>query len=54
MGSLNGTSPVLLGAVYDGPSQSDNFSDLGIPDGARKCPPNGADDFKVCQMLHSS
>jgi len=45
-GNLNGTRPIVLGAVSDGPSQTDNFSGLGIPDGARKCPANGVDTFK--------
>eukprot|EP01113_Clastostelium_recurvatum_P043120 TRINITY_DN7080_c0_g1_i5.p1 TRINITY_DN7080_c0_g1~~TRINITY_DN7080_c0_g1_i5.p1 ORF type:complete len:629 (+),score=125.01 TRINITY_DN7080_c0_g1_i5:157-2043(+) len=45
-GSLDGRSPVLLGAVVDGPSVSDNFDDLGIPDGAKKCPPSGTDTYK--------
>jgi len=46
-GNLNGTKPILLGGVSDGPSQTDNFSGLGTPDGARKCPPNGVDSFKA-------
>lgn len=46
-GNLNGTRPVLLGGVPDGPSQTDNFSGLGVPDGAKKCPPNGGDEFKA-------
>ena len=42
MGSLNGTSDeeatVLYGGVVDGPSQIENFSGLGVPSGAKKCP----------------
>jgi hypothetical protein len=37
VGGLNGTGNVLLGAVVDGPSETDNFSGLGVPDGAKKC-----------------
>lgn len=37
VGGLNGTGNVLLGAVVDGPSQTDNFSGLGVPDGAKRC-----------------
>jgi endoglucanase len=48
-GSLNGTSnaegTVLYGAVVDGPSQTDNFSGLGIPSGANKCPNPAANPF---------
>jgi len=45
-GNLNGVGPnILYGAVYDGPSQTDNFSGLDVPDGAKKCPVNGTDIF---------
>ena len=40
-GSLDGRPPVLLGATVDGPQPSSLFQDLGVPDGARACPPGG-------------
>ena len=46
-GSLNGDPPVVLGATVDGPNSLSSFQGLGIPGGARKCPPNGGDPFKV-------
>lgn len=29
----------------------DNFSGLGVPDGANKCPAKGGDTFKVWSIL---
>ena len=46
-GSLNGDPPVVPGATVDGPNSLSSFQGLGIPGGARKCPPNGGDPFKV-------
>jgi len=46
-GHLDGTPPILYGAVPDGPSDSDNFSDLGIPDGGKTCPTTKTDEFKA-------
>ena len=36
-GALDGTSPLLLGAVVDGPADPSEFADLTTPDGARAC-----------------
>ncbi|MEO8972499.1 MAG: glycoside hydrolase family 9 protein, partial [Ktedonobacteraceae bacterium] len=47
IGSLNGQPPIVLGATVDGPNSLSIFQGLGIPSGARKCPPNGGDPFKV-------
>jgi len=44
-GSLTGRGKVLKGAVVNGPNGADNFVDLGVPDGARACPVDGADRF---------
>jgi hypothetical protein len=44
-GALDGTSPVLLGAIVDGPTDPANFAGLGLPGGARNCPASGGDDF---------
>jgi len=45
-GSLTGGRPVIKGAIVNGPNGADNFTDLGIPDGARTCPVvDGADRF---------
>jgi len=45
VGSLDGQPPLLYGAVVDGPSQTDNFDGIGVPSGARKCPPNGGNPY---------
>ena len=37
-GSLNGRSPLQLGATVDGPNPADVFTDLGLPGGAHSCP----------------
>lgn len=47
VGSLNGQPPIVLGATVDGPNSLSSFQGLGIPSGARKCPPNGGDPFKI-------
>lgn len=44
-GSLTGGSRVINGAVVNGPNGAENFDDLGIPDGARECPVDGANPF---------
>ncbi|MET7400979.1 glycoside hydrolase family 9 protein [Dactylosporangium sp. NPDC005572] len=44
-GSLTGGRPIIRGAVVNGPNGADNFTDLGIPDGARACPADGANRF---------
>jgi hypothetical protein len=44
-GSLAGGRNVIKGAVVNGPNGADNFVDLGVPDGARACPPDGSDRF---------
>ncbi len=46
-GSLNGTPPIVLGATVDGPNAVSGFSGLGVPAGARACPPHGGDPFNV-------
>jgi endoglucanase len=46
-GSLDGRPPVELGAVGDGPSALSNLHDLGLPAGARHCPPDGTDPFRA-------
>ncbi len=47
IGSLDGQPPVLLGAAVDGPNSISSFKGLGIPKGARKCPPNSGDPYKI-------
>jgi hypothetical protein len=44
-GALDGTSPILLGAIVDGPTDPANFAGLGLPGGARACPSSGGDVF---------
>jgi hypothetical protein len=44
-GSLTGGRKVIRGAVVNGPNGAENFEDLGIPDGARDCPVDGANRF---------
>jgi hypothetical protein len=45
-GSLNGTPPLLSGATVDGPTSPANASQLGAPDGYRRCPAGtGGDPF---------
>ncbi len=44
-GSLDGTAPVMLGAIPDGPNASSSFSGLGLQDGMNTCPTNGKDVF---------
>jgi len=46
-GSLTGGPPVLVGAVVDGPSVTNNFQGLDTPEGAKKCPANGVDNFST-------
>jgi endoglucanase len=46
-GSLTGGAKVAVGAVVNGPNGSDQFTDLGVPDGARACPADGIDRFKA-------
>jgi len=47
VGGLDGEGQLLLGAVVDGPSQSDNFSGLGVPDNTKRCPTRSGDPFKI-------
>ena len=42
-GSLDGSAPILAGAVVEGPN---TFAATGTLDGMRKCPPAGGDAFK--------
>ena len=45
-GSRNGTSPLLLGALVDGPNDPASIrGSLGVPDGAHRCPTSGGDLF---------
>jgi hypothetical protein len=44
-GSLTGGPKVIVGAVVNGPNGAENFTELGIPDGARACPADGRNPF---------
>jgi endoglucanase len=44
-GSLDGTSPILLGAIPDGPNDPALVTSTGLPGGANACPPGGGDPF---------
>jgi endoglucanase len=44
-GSLDGSTPIILGAVTDGPSASANFKGLGGQSTMRVCPADGVDRF---------
>jgi endoglucanase len=44
-GSLDGTPPLVLGAVVDGPSIPSELQGLGFVDGMRRCPPSRKDGF---------
>jgi endoglucanase len=44
-GSLTGGARVAVGAIVNGPNGSDQFEDLGVPDGAAACPVDGIDRF---------
>jgi endoglucanase len=44
-GSLTGGPDVAVGAIVNGPNGSDQFEDLGVPDGAKACPVDGVDRF---------
>jgi endoglucanase len=46
-GSLTGGHQVIIGAVVNGPNGADQFTDLGVPDGAAACPGDGIDRFKA-------
>jgi endoglucanase len=41
-GSLTGTSPILSGAVVDGPTGTSDVGSLGAPDGYRRCSADAA------------
>ena len=43
-GALDGSAPIVLGAAVNGPNGRDNFTEISLPDGARKCP--RGDTFK--------
>lgn len=45
-GALDGTSPILLGAVVDGPNDPASFSGLGIDSAAKACLMGGGDAFQ--------
>jgi len=47
VGSLDGSSPMLWGAVVSGPSNRADFNDIGIPSGSRRCPSNGVDRYNA-------
>jgi endoglucanase len=46
-GSLDGSAPILRGAAVNGPNDVSQFDEdaTSTPDGARTCPPDGADTF---------
>jgi hypothetical protein len=46
-GSLDGSPPIVRGAAVNGPNDVSQFDDSATetPDGARACPPGGADPF---------
>jgi hypothetical protein len=46
-GALDGTSPILLGAIVDGPTDPANLMYVGLPGGARPCPAGGGDPFAM-------
>jgi hypothetical protein len=52
-GSLTGGRPVIMGAVVNGPNGADNFTDLGIPDGARACPADDVNRFAAYDRTDS-
>jgi hypothetical protein len=43
VGSLDGSAPILAGALVEGPN---SFAATGLLDGMRKCPPHGGDAYK--------
>lgn len=48
-GALDGSSPILLGGVVDGPSDKTEFTDLGLPEDPttpNACPADGTDPFQ--------
>lgn len=44
-GTLDGSPPILRGAAVNGTNSSGVFSGLGLPSGARACPPGGGNAF---------
>lgn len=46
-GALDGTSPILLGAVVNGPNGTKVLKHLETPDGANPAPSDGSDPFAV-------
>lgn len=52
-GSLNGSAPVVLGAVVGGPNGPANFEGLGMPGGANKCPPTKGDVYAQYDTKHA-
>jgi hypothetical protein len=46
VGSLDGRAPLMLGATVDGPESKGDFSGLGIPAGALRCPVVPGNPFK--------
>jgi endoglucanase len=45
-GSLDGSPPLLLGAVAPGPAKPDDLRGLALSRGYRPCPPGGGDPFE--------
>jgi hypothetical protein len=45
-GSLNGSPPVMEGAVVPGPVNPNDLKGLSLPSGFRPCPPGGGDPFR--------
>jgi endoglucanase len=44
-GSLNGGTPLLLGAVVPGPVKASDRHGLEMPEGARRCPAQGRNPY---------
>jgi endoglucanase len=44
-GSLDGSPPILRGAAVNGTNSTGVFAGLGLPSGARTCPPGGGNPF---------
>jgi hypothetical protein len=45
-GSLDGSPPVMAGAVVPGPVNPNDLKGLSLPSGFRPCPPGGGDPFR--------
>jgi endoglucanase len=53
-GALDGTSPILLGAIPDGPADPSSLVGLGAPGGTNACPPAGGDTFAYANSPNAS